>query len=52
MEFPRQDYLRGLPSPPSGDLLNPGIEPASPVLAGFCAGEPPGKPVAAFGPFK
>ena len=31
MEFPRQEYWSGLPFPPSGDLLNPGIEPMSPV---------------------
>ena len=27
--FSRQDYWSGLPSPPPGDLPNPGIEPAS-----------------------
>ena len=26
----RQEYHRGLPCPPPGDFLNPGIEPASP----------------------
>ena len=34
MGFPRQEYWSGLPWPPSGDLPNPGIEPASPALAG------------------
>ena len=29
----RQEYWSGLPFPPSEDLPNPGIEPASPVLA-------------------
>ena len=27
----RQEYWRGLPCPPPGDLPDPGIEPASPV---------------------
>ena len=27
--FSRQEYWNGLPSTPSGDLPNPGIEPAS-----------------------
>ena len=30
--FSRQKYWGGLPSPPPGDLLNPEIEPRSPVL--------------------
>ena len=37
MGFPRQEYWRGLPFPPSRDLLDPGIEPASlmsPAMAG------------------
>ena len=36
MGFSRQEYWSGLPFPPPGDLLNPGIEPASftsPALA-------------------
>ena len=36
-EFSRQEYWSGLPFPPPGDLLNPGIKPeslASPALAG------------------
>ena len=40
MGFSRQEYWSELPFPPPGDLLDPGIEPASlrsPVLAGeFC----------------
>ena len=37
--------LDGLPFPPPGDLPNPGIEPASPALAGkFFTTALPGKP--------
>ena len=47
MEFSRQEYWSGLPSPPAGDLPDPGIEPrslVSPALAGgFFTTEPPGK---------
>ena len=32
MGFPRQEYWSGLPFPIPGDLLDPGIKPASPVL--------------------
>ena len=32
MEFPRQEYWRGLPFPFAGDPLDPGIEPLSPAL--------------------
>ena len=43
--FPRQEYWSGLPFPSPGDLPNPGMEPASPALAGrFFITEPPGKP--------
>ena len=31
MGFSRQEYWSGLPFPPPGDLLDPGIEPVSPV---------------------
>ena len=31
-KFSRQDYWRGLPFPPPGDLPDPGMEPKSPVL--------------------
>ena len=37
MGFSRQEYWSGLPCPPLGDLLDPGIEPTSvttPALAG------------------
>ena len=34
MGFPRQEYWNWLPFPSPGDLPNPGIEPASPALAG------------------
>ena len=37
MGFSKQEYWRGLPCPPAGDLPNPGIEHASltpPALAG------------------
>ena len=44
--FSRQQYYSGLPGPPPGDLANPGIEPASPALAGrFFTAEPSGKPL-------
>ena len=33
MGFPRQEYWNGLPFPPSGDLPDPGIKPASPTSA-------------------
>ena len=48
MGFPGQEHWGGLPFPPPGDLLHPGIEPTSltsPALAGiFFITEPPGKP--------
>ena len=34
MGFSRQECWSGLPCPPPGDLPDPGIEPASPTLAG------------------
>ena len=47
MGFSRQEYWRGLPCLPPGDLLEPGIKltsPASPALAaGIFTTEPPGK---------
>ena len=33
MGFPTQEYQRGLPFPPPGDLPNPGIKPKSLVLS-------------------
>ena len=48
MGFSRQEHWSGLPCPPPGDLLNPGIEPAyltPPALeGGFFTMESPGKP--------
>ena len=45
MEFSRQEYWSGLPFPTLGYLPNPGIEPASPALAGrFFTTVPTGKP--------
>ena len=45
MGFSRQGYWSGLPCLPPGDLPDPGIEPASPVLTGrFFTTVPPGKP--------
>ena len=38
MEFSRQEYWSGLPHPPPGDLLNPGIEPASPTSPALAGG--------------
>ena len=41
MRFPRQEYWSGLPFPSPGDLPNPGVEAASPALAGrFFTTEP------------
>ena len=34
MNFSRQEYRSGLPFPTPGGLLDPGIKPASPELAG------------------
>ena len=46
MRFPRQEYWSGLPFISPGDLPDPGIELASPALAGkFLTTEPPGKPM-------
>ena len=44
--FSRQEYWSCLPFPSPGDLLDSGIKPASPALAGrFFTTEPPGKRV-------
>jgi len=46
MGFPGQEYWNGLPFPSPGDLSDPGIELASPALAGgFFSSEPPGIPI-------
>ena len=43
--FSRQEYWRGLPCHPPGDLSNPGTEPRSLALqADSLPSEPPGKP--------
>ena len=56
MGFSRREYWNGLPSPPSGDLPDLGIEPTSPVspalAGGFFTTELPGKPVPARGGVK
>ena len=45
VEFSRQEYWRGLPFPPPGNLAYPEIKPVSPALAGgFFTTQPPGKP--------
>ena len=48
MEFSRQEYWSGLPSPSSGDLPHPGIKPMSPaspaLQANSLSAELPGKP--------
>ena len=44
--FSRQECLSGSPSPPPGDLPNPGMEPRSPALqVDPLSSEPPGKPI-------
>ena len=44
--FSRQEYWSGLPLPSPGNLPHPGIEPASPALAGkIFPTEPPEKPM-------
>ena len=48
MGFSQQKHWSGLPSPPPGDLPDPGIEPVSPTSPAFAGrfftSEPPGKP--------
>ena len=48
MEFSRQEYWSGLPFSFPEYLPDPGMEPASPLVAalagGFFTTEPPGKP--------
>ena len=42
----RQEYWRGVPFPPPGDLPDPGVESVSSALAGgFFTAEPPGRPL-------
>ena len=50
MEFSRQEYWSGFPFLSPGDLLDSGIEPMSPTLAGgFFTTVPPGKPSCVLG---
>ena len=45
MGFSRQEYWSGLPCPPPGHLLNPGMEPLCPTfLVDSLPSEKPGKP--------
>ena len=37
MQFSRQEYWKGLPFPPRGDLPDSGVEPAPPVSAALQA---------------
>ena len=48
MEFSKQEYCSGLPSPSPGDLPDPGIEPVSRVSGGFFTPELAGKPSISF----
>ena len=44
MGLPRKEYWSELPSPPSGDFPDPGIELTSPLAGRFFTPEPLGKP--------
>ena len=45
MEFSWQEYWSGLPFPPPGHLVDPGLEPGTPALqASSLPFEPSGKP--------
>ena len=48
MRFSRQEYWKGLPFPPPGDLPDPGVKPKSPVppalAGGFFTTKSPGNP--------
>ena len=41
MGFPGQEYWRGLPCPPPGDLPNAGIEPVAPAIPALQVGSLP-----------
>ena len=45
MGFSWQEYWSGLLFPPSGDIPDPGIEPASPVSLGLQADSLPAEPL-------
>ena len=47
MGFSRQEYWRGLPCPPPGDLPNPGIKPVSHFVS--CVGQAGSLPLAPHG---
>ena len=48
MGFSRQEYWNGLPSPPPGDLPDPGISHGSSTAGRFFTAEPPGKPILSY----
>ena len=51
MGFSSQEYWSGLPFPSPGDLLNPGIEPASSAFqAEFFTTAPPRKAILSYTP--
>ena len=45
MGFPRQEYCSGLPFPPPGDLLYPGMELVSPMSPALQADSLPLEPL-------
>ena len=46
---PWDSSSKNTPLSPGGDLLDLGIQPVSPALAGrFCTNEPPGKPASVY----
>ena len=44
MGFPKQEYWSGFPFPSAGDLLDPGVKPASPVSPALQADSLPAEP--------
>ena len=46
--FSRQEYWNGLPSPPPGDLPDPGISQGFSTAGRFFTAEPPGKPIMSY----
>ena len=52
MQFFQQEYWSGLPSPPPGDLPDPGIEPLSSVSPALAGGFLEGSPLHDTGPHK
>ena len=47
MGFSRQEHWSGLPFPAPENLIDTGVEHASPALGEFFTAEPPGKPPSA-----